>query len=59
MPETRIVYTLGEIKALLARIHRTSSVNVEILDDSKLSYELYPFGDIEVTDDSYLFVVTK
>ena len=54
----RFIYTLGEIKELLAKRHRTDIKNVEIFEGAALEAD-YGGGTIDLKEDNYIFQITK
>ena len=58
MPTIRLLYTLEEIKKLLADKHHVPIVNVTTFNSESLSMD-YGGGDSEVKEDNFLFQVDK
>jgi len=60
MPTTRHLYTLGEVKSILAKIHGMRKQAVEVHNNEKLQIiDLAEYTDaIEVKEDHFLFQVT-
>ena len=61
MPTKRILYTLLEIKSLLARIHQVKIENVEVFENETLFFDDYHLqgGDLKVENNTFLFQITK
>lgn len=55
---TRIIYTLGEIKELLAKRHKRPIECVEVFDGATLTAD-YGGGTMDLRDDTFIFQVTK
>lgn len=58
MPTKKLVYTQGDIKELLSRIHRVPLENIKPSGDGIL-YQDYQGYKIEVDDDTFIFEVEK
>lgn len=59
MPTKRLLYTFGEIKELLARIHNVCIQDVSSFENKQIDIELCQGSMKEVDDDTYLIQVTK
>ena len=56
MPTIRKLYTLGEVRAIIAKIEKVDAENVIIYEASELSLEDC-FGGRGVEDETYIFQV--
>lgn len=54
MATIRILYTLEDVKKLLARIHNVPIDQINVFDSEKLHVET-SLGTFEIEDETYLF----
>jgi hypothetical protein len=55
----RILYTLQDVKNLLARIHNVEPTLVDVFESSILEVQVEHCGYIAIEDNTFLFQVTK
>ena len=58
MPETRIVYTLKDVRDLLSRTHRVDVSQVKIFASHELCMDDY-CGTYVVDDETFIFEIIK
>jgi hypothetical protein len=58
MPTNRIIYTLQDIKILLARIHHVKKEAVDVYEGNKIELDCGQ-GRFEIHENSYLFQLDK
>ena len=59
MPQTRILYTLSDIKNMLSRIHKVDVLKVDIFDQGELLIKDICGSEYPVTDDAFIIQVDK